>query len=206
MSRVTKMQVFRSIRLLHAAIAIVIAGVLTACSSSFVVEANFPRPLVEPLPVSGELVITEEFSNYVFVEDTATRDDLEVDISSAQVELFQTITDHIFSGSETPEDQLIITPALVDFQYAIPRETRAEVYEIWLKYRVQVMSNDGEAIADWLITGYGKTPTAFMKTRQESIELATTIALRDVGSQLSIGFGRQPDIKAWLDSRMEEQI
>ncbi|MEQ9567503.1 MAG: hypothetical protein RLN85_17115, partial [Pseudomonadales bacterium] len=82
---------------------------------------------------------------------------------------------------------------------------RAEVYEIWLKYRVQVMSRNGEAIADWLITGYGKTPTAFMKTRQDSIELATTIALRDVGSQLSIGFSRQPDIRAWLDRR-EEQI
>jgi len=195
---------FRSIRLICAAMAIALPVFLTSCSSSFVVEANFPRPLVDPLPVAGELVLTEEFSNYVFIEDTETRDDLEVDISSAQVELFQTITSHIFGGSEIPENQLIITPALVDFQYAIPRETRAEVYEIWLKYRVQVTSNDGEPIADWLITGYGKTPTAFMKTRQESIKLATTIALRDVGSQLSIGFGRQPDIKAWLDRREEQ--
>ncbi|MEQ9022284.1 MAG: hypothetical protein RLN82_05930 [Pseudomonadales bacterium] len=202
---VTVMKTFRSIRLFYIAIVIVLVSALTACSSNYVVDANFPRPLVEPLPVSGELVITEEFQNYVFVEDTETRDDLEVDISSAQVELFQTITEHIFGGSEAPEDQLIITPALVDFQYAIPRETRAEVYEIWLKYRVQVMSSNGEAIADWLITGYGKTPTAFMKTRQDSIELATTIALRDVGSQLSIGFSRQPDIRAWLDRR-EEQI
>ena len=187
------------------AITFALAGILTACSSSFVVDAQFPKPLIEPLPVSGELVITEEFKNYVFVEDTATRDDLEVDISSAQVALFQTITEHIFGGSELSEDQLIVTPSIVDFQYAIPRETRAEVYEIWLKYRVQVTSSNGDDIADWLITGYGKTPTAFMKTRQESIKLATTIALRDVGSQLSIGFSRQPDIRAWLDRR-EEQI
>ncbi len=40
-----------------------------------------------------------------------------------------------------------------------------------------------------------------MKSRQQSIDLATTIALRDVGGQLSIGFGRQPDIRAWLDDR-----
>ncbi len=197
------MRAFRSIRL-RMAMLFALVLYLPACSNSFVVDANFPRPLVEPLPVYGELVITDEFSNYVFVEDTETRDDLEVDLSSAQVKLFQTITSHLFSGSEDSGDQLVITPALIDFQYAIPRETRAEIYEIWLKYRVQVMSKEGEAIADWLITGYGKTPTAFMKSRQESIDVATTIALRDVGSQLSIGFSRQPDIRAWLDQREDE--
>ncbi|MEQ9565657.1 MAG: hypothetical protein RLN85_07595, partial [Pseudomonadales bacterium] len=71
---VTVMKTFRSIRLFYIAIVIVLASALTACSSNYVVDANFPRPLVEPLPVSGELVITEEFQNYVFVEDTETRD------------------------------------------------------------------------------------------------------------------------------------
>lgn len=199
------MMAFQSIRPLFAVTSITLSILLTACSSSFVVDADFPRPLVEPIPINGELVLTDEFSTYVFVEDTETRDDLEVDISKAQVKLFETITGHLFSGSDNPQNLLVITPSLEDFQYAVPRETRAEIYEIWLKYRVQVMTKDGEPIADWLITGYGKTPTAFMKSRQQSIDLATTIALRDVGGQLSIGFGRQPDIRAWLDDR-EEQI
>ena len=198
------MKAFQPIRSLYAVTAVSLSALLTACSSNFVVDAEFPRPLVEPIPVNGELVITDEFSSYVFVEDTEARDDLEVDISSAQVKLFETITEHLFGGSDNPQHLLVITPSLEDFQYAIPRETRAEVYEIWLKYRVQVMSKEGEPIADWLITGYGKTPTAFMKSRQQSIDLATTIALRDVGGQLSIGFSRQPDIKAWLDDREEQ--
>jgi hypothetical protein len=196
---------FQSIRLFYAVSTLTLSMLLTACSSSFVVDADFPRPLVEPIPVNGELVITEAFSSYVFVEDAEARDDLEVDISNAHVNLFETITGHLFSGSENPQNLLVITPSIEDFQYAVPRETRAEIYEIWLKYRVQVMSKEGEPIADWLITGYGKTPTAFMKSRQQSIDLATTIALRDVGGQLSIGFSRQPDIRAWLDDR-EEQI
>lgn len=198
------MTAVQSIKHLSAAITIALPCLLAACSSNFVVEADFPRPLIEPLQISADLVITDEFQSYIYVEDSETRGDLEIDISTAQVQLFQIMSTHIFGGSDNPDRKLIITPAIVDFQYAIPRETRAEIYEIWLKYRVQVVAGNGDPIADWLITGYGKTPTAFMKSRQEAIDLATTIALRDVGSQLSIGFSRQPDIRAWLD-QMEAQ-
>jgi len=40
-----------------------------------------------------------------------------------------------------------------------------------------------------------------LKTQQAAMDSATNVALRDVGGQLSIGFGRQPDIKNWLETR-----
>ena len=37
------------------------------------------------------------------------------------------------------------------------------------------------------------------------MDAATDVALRDIGTQLSIGFRRQPDIKAWLESHSINQ-
>lgn len=177
----------------------------TACSNNYVVEQTFPSPLVEPLPVNIDLNLSEEFKNYTYQEESEGRKKITINLGSAQSTLFETMSNHMFSGSNQPEATLVITPSIEKFQYAIPRETRAEIYEIWLKYRVTITEPNGEPIADWQITGYGKTPTAFLKSQQAAIDAASGIALRDIGSQLSIGFSRQPDIKAWLSKTLKEQ-
>ena len=171
---------------------------ISACSSNYVLDATFPKPLVKPLPVEVHLNITEDFSNYVYQQQREERTKLSVDMGKVQVKLFETVSSQLFSGSTNPKYQLTLTPSIQAFQYAIPRETRAEIYEIWLKYRILLTDSEGQSIADWLITGYGKTPTAFLKSQQEAINMAAEIALRDVGSQLSIGFYRQPNIQDWL--------
>lgn len=177
---------------------------LSACSSNFTVDQSFPRPLIEAIPVNAELNLSDEFKNYVYEESTQGRRKITVNLGAAQTELFQTMFSHMFIPANDLAG-LKITPAIEDFQYAIPRETRAEIYEIWLKYRVTVSAadDDNNVIADWLITGYGKTPTAFLKSQQQAIDSAAGVALRDIGSQLSIGFKRQPDIQAWLAQHAE---
>ncbi len=179
---------------------------IQACSTSYVVDADFPTPLVEPVPVHVTLEISEDFRNYTFVESNEERRQISVSIGEAQVDLFETIISHLFSGPEGESRGLRIVPDIEDFQYAIPRETRAEIYEVWLKYRLQVSADDGQPLADWLITGYGKTPTAFVRSAQAAMDLATSIALRDIGVQLSIGFARQPGIQAWLNEHAESGI
>lgn len=170
----------------------------SACSTNYTVNQTFPRPLVEPIPIAVNLNLTKEFKTYTYEENTEGRAKITVNIGNAQSVLFETMSAYMFSETGQSEPRLTITPSVEGFQYAVPRETRAEVYEIWLKYRVTVADIQGESIADWLITGYGKTPTAFMKSQQQAIDAAAGIALRDIGSQLSIGFSRQPNIQAWL--------
>lgn len=172
---------------------------LFSCSSNYQVAPDFPTPLIQPISAYATLDLTEEFQNYIFEETRENKDEISIDIGEAQAVLFDTVTQAMFTNDQS-DRQLVITPTILDFQYAIPRETRAEIYEIWIKYRVFLKDSQGQEIADWLITGYGKTPTAFLKSPQDAIEIATLIALRDVGSQLSIGFPRQPDIKIWLDN------
>lgn len=177
---------------------------ISSCSSTYDIEGSYPKPLVAPIPVQLELEFDDAFKNYAYKEEDENRNEVTVNLGNAQVELFETVTTAMFSGTEG-SPILRIKPAVNGFQYAIPRETRAEIYEVWLKYRVTVEETDGVTIADWVVTGYGKTPSAFMKSQGEAINAATIIALRDIGTQLAIGFRRQPDIGMWIANNLGAQ-
>jgi hypothetical protein len=68
-----------------------------------------------------------------------------------------------------------------------------KVYEIWMRYGFELVTVSGEPIADWTMTAYGKTPTAFLRSDEAAVNLAGVVALRDAGAhfrdQLSQGTG-----------------
>lgn len=189
---------------------VLVALSLSACTSRYAVEATFPVPLVEKLPIDVGLVLTEEFQNYTFFEDEDDRDALSLEFGQAQSELFRVVTGQMFEGVElelpAENAQLTIHPEVDTFQYAIPRETRANIYEVWIKYRIQVLDENEQVLADWLINGYGKTPSAFLKSEGEALQAAVTMALRDIGVQFAIGFSRQQLIQDWLANNTSEAI
>ena len=54
-------------------------------------------------------------------------------------------------------------------------------------------------MATWPITAYGKTPTAFLQTDEEAVNLAAVVALRDAGAHFVTTFGANPGVATWLD-------
>ena len=56
-----------------------------------------------------------------------------------------------------------------------------------------------ERLAAWPITAYGKTPTAFLQTDEEAVNLAAVVALRDAGAHFVTSFGATPDVAVWLN-------
>ena len=175
---------------------------LVGCSGNITNDGDYPTPLVPKLPVNMELELSDAFKTYVY-EDNRSDSNVQIKLGEAQTKLFETLNDAMFTNdAEAPS--LKITPKVNDFQFAIPRETRSEIYEVWIKYRVAVQEPDGQLIADWILTGYGKTPTGTLKSKSDAINSASLIALRDIGTQLSIGFKRQPDIALWLENNNAE--
>ena len=63
----------------------------------------------------------------------------------------------------------ILIPRVADLQYTIPAHTNIKVYEIWMRYRFQLVDGSGNTIADWTMSSYGKTPTAFLQSDQEAV-------------------------------------
>jgi len=173
---------------------------LSACSKSFVVTSEVPAPLIEKMPVTAKLVYSDEFKRYVYSEVSNSRALERVDFGSAQVGLFEQVFDNLFSlvGSDEDDYDLKIEPHILDFQYSAPSETKINMYEIWLKYRLRVTDSTDSEIADWVVKGYGKTPTSMLGSQLAAFNTASNVALRDIGAQLALGFPSQPSIERYL--------
>ena len=183
-----------------------ILALLTGCANTVVVKGNIPTPLVEKVPLNGALNYTDEFRTYVYNENEKKRALKSLDFTEAQITMF----DSIFGGLmnlvsvDAPDRDLTIEPEILELQYTAPSETKLNQYEVWIKYRLKLIDAENEKIADWIIKGYGKTPTALLGSAASGFNSAANIALRDVGAQLSIGFPNQSKIKALVNNGNEQ--
>ena len=204
---------------------------IAACSSrEVVVDGNFPTPLVDPIPVSVGVLFTPEFREHRLVDDATGRGEVSWSVSTgvAQVEFWSTLLPAFFQNVvliesyddlETYDVDAVFVPEIADVQYAIPLYTNVKVYEIWMRYRLrlvepeQLKDNENktlsldniQAFAEWPLTAYGKTPTAFMQSDSDAVNLAAVMALRDAGAHFITSFGRVPGVMGWLENPEESQ-
>lgn len=185
-----------------------LCALLCACSallaSCGVVKVSpsqsFPRPLIEPLPISASLVLPDAFRNYSTPTPKGTR--VRFDLGPAQSALFINIFEALVADSlvVTKErggaaDGLRIEPSVLALQHVAPGQNGQGAYEVWIKYRVQVSDGRGQQLADWQLSGYGRAAGG---TFGGGWDAAIANALRDVGAQLGIGFARQDAIAGWI--------
>ena len=187
-------------------------GVLTSCGvSNVTVSGTYPSPNVSKIPLSIGVYYDDVLRNYSYIEYSETGSE-EFDIQSGQshMDLFNVILPAMFDQvvlinsleeAEVSGVDAIFMPAIEEFQLALPYKTKLDVYEVWIKYNMRLQATDGEYIADWVITSYGKTPTATFGSREASINQAAFEALRDLGSSFSFTFAEVPEVRAWLATR-----
>lgn len=190
------------------------ALLLAACGSpQVIVEGKFPAPLLEPAPVDMGIWYTEEFRNHVFSEEGQKKRGgaWVVETGAAQVQMWDSLFAGMFenivylaqapgAGDAARVDAVLI-PHVAELQYAIPAHTNVKVYEIWMRYRFELVSPAGDALGEWEMTSYGKTPTAFMQSDEAAVNGAAIMALRDAGANFATSFGRVPVVKEWLSRR-----
>ena len=101
-------------------------------------------------------------------------------------------------GQMNPSVDAVFIPEVAELQYALPTQTNVKVYEVWIRYHLQLVTTGGDPIADWTMPAYGKTPTAFLQSDQSAANLAAVMALRDAGANFATSFTRVPDIATWM--------
>ena len=204
---------FARLRARSTLLAIAGALLLAACGSpQVIVEGNFPAPLVEPEPVDIGIWYTEEFRNHVFTEAGKKRGGgWVVETGAAQVQMWDGVFVGMFEnivylteapGNGTaPAVDAVLIPHVAELQYAIPAHTNVKVYEIWMRYRFELVTPAGDALGAWEMTSYGKTPTAFLQTDEAAVNGAAIMALRDAGANFVTSFNRVPAVKEWLSQQ-----
>jgi hypothetical protein len=199
---------------------------VVACTSrEVVVEGAFPTPLIDPMPVSVGILFTQEFREHELIDDATGRGEVSwrVSTGSAQVDFWSTLFPAFFQNVvfinsyedlETYDVDAVLIPEVSEVQYAIPLYTSVKVYEIWMRYQLslvepeQIMDTDNktinlenmQAFAEWPLTAYGKTPTAFMQSDVDAVNLAAVMALRDAGANFITSFARVPGVMDWIEN------
>ena len=196
------------------------------------VEGNFPSPLLDPLPITLGVIYPSAFAKHEFFDEAKGRaeSDWLVKTGEAQVEFWDILFGGMFDEvvhirdwetvqSRGSEIDGVLIPAIADLQYTIPTHTNVKIYEIWMRYEFRLVDvaaihrqedgalsfNPDERLAAWPITAYGKTPTAFLQTDEEAVNLAAVVALRDAGAHFVTSFGATPDVAVWLDGIARRQ-
>ena len=197
--------------------AALLLALLAGCGpTQVVVKGNFPPPLIEPLPLTLGTWFDEDFANHEFFDQAKSRSESSwiVKTGEAQVQMWNTLLDGMFvtvvpmKGRPGPGqmNQLVdavLIPHVDELQYAIPAHTNVKVYEIWMRYRFELVTSGGKPIAEWMMTSYGKTPTAFMQSDEAAVNLAAVMALRDAGANFATNFTRVPAVQAWLQQKWQ---
>lgn len=181
------------------------------CVSSVVVEADFPTPLVEPLPVAVGVIFDEELTTYVHVEDLPQQSAWTIDLGDANIAMLSPLFDAMFVETERVDSVPItgaagvdgvLQPRLEKFEFDVPIGERDQFVEVWMQYQLTLYEPDGSVVVEWPVSGYGKAELT--RRREDSVRRAAIVAMREVGATISTKFAEQPDVNYWLQERRNE--
>jgi hypothetical protein len=186
---------------------LLIAALVSGCTANvkLPLDQQFPEVVAQPRDLSVTLVMDDAFRNY----EADPTENAHMQFGPAQVDLMtkafrglfaevKVVSSKAQAGSGT---DLVIIPSVREVQLSTPSDSYLNVYEVWIKYNLDIETADGVPIDSWFLPAYGKTPYSYMLSRTTAIEEATVIALRDAGAKLMLDFYRIPAVNGWVQHR-----
>jgi hypothetical protein len=187
---------------------VLLLTLLAGCAArTITLEGSYPSPLVAKIPLTVGVYYPEELRTFAYTEidDSSGNDQYIVQSGASQVKLFDTLLPAMFervvplSDPTTTEGvDAVFIPTIEEFQLGLPDKTKLNVYEVWLKYNMRLTQPDGEYIADWVMTAYGKAPTESLMGVDAGVQNAALVAMRDLAASFTLGFNEIPDVREWL--------
>lgn len=184
---------------------------LESCGvSNVTIEGSFPTPNISKLPLTVAVYYDDALREFAYLEYSETgAEEFNIESGQSHIELFNAVLPAMFEevlvvdSMEAAEGRgvdAVFAPLIEEFQLALPAKTKLDVYEVWIKYNMRLVTAEGDYIADWVLTSYGKTPTETFRTTEAAINDAAVVALRDLASSFSLSFTQVPEVRDWLAS------
>lgn len=161
-----------------------------ACTSARIqVAADFPVPLITPLPYNVVLIIDSELSNYEHMESVEGQANWSIGLGNASNDLVTKVVGGLFNSAIIINNQddsinldgidLIIYPKLNRFEFDAPIRGKDVFAESWLQFIFSAFDKDGAPLNEVVITGYGRSE--IFRDREGAVNEASQGALRDAG-------------------------
>lgn len=198
-------------RLYRNALALLATLLLAGCGvSNVVIEGSFPTPNIAKLPLTVAVYYDTALREFAYIEYSETgQEEYNIASGASHIQLFNAVLPAMFDQvviidsmeeAQARGVDAVFAPAIEEFQLALPSKTKLDVFEVWIKYNMRLLSSEGDYIADWVLTSYGKTPEESLRSAEVSINAAAVVALRDLASSFSLSFSQVPEVQDWLNN------
>ena len=187
------------------AVAIGALALLVGCSTKVVVpDQSIPEPLIAQLPLSVGARYPESFENFVHEETVIGKDTWEIDLGRSNRLLFDKLFGSMFSGfqvltaEEDPADyglDALIEPTIDAFEFSVPEQSQTDAFAVWIRYRIRVFDRNGDQIANWPISAYGKSMTTTFGG-DDALRRAAVLAMRDAAALIILQMDKSTGISS----------
>jgi hypothetical protein len=188
---------------------------LAGCSTTAPIPDAFPDPVVSPIQMSVGVRYTDDFRSYTYTEAAPGEHRWVVTMGNANVAMFQSVLGSMFAetieldGTESPRAlarrvDLVIQPEVESYEFAIPTDWGTNAFTVWITYRVNVLTPEGDLVVSWPVRAYGQSRYKVFNA-DDSLADATTMALRDAGAFVTLNFEDEPRIREWLREEAASQ-
>jgi hypothetical protein len=180
--------------------AMLAALLLAACGAVKVTpEGQLPKALVQPMNARVGLVLDDALRNYTH-EETRASANWSVNLGSGHEQMLKTVFGASFTNLGVYRNldearaatglQGLFEPHIEQFSFATARETGGAYWAVTIRYRIAVLTPQGEPADSLTLTGYGSAGGA--GRAGPSLVNATRAAMRDAAAKLLVQMPRQP--------------
>ena len=176
------------------------------------ITSNFPTPTVRKAPVNLGFYLPDELTNYTYAQKMGKRSEWKISLGAAQQSMFETLGKSVFenyaltssiSAGQTLEG--VIEPGIKELQFSIPKQTRTDYFEVWIRYQFKLFDRNANLIGEWDLPAYGKAKAQDYPSDGTALQAAALSACRDAMAFFSLNFTRVPLIKNWITAGKPSQ-
>lgn len=165
---------------------------LSACGGSRVTlnDPSIPEPLIDKLPMRVGARFPESFDHFVHEETVIGKEKWSIDLGASNRILFTQLFGSMFTDFQVvdadtdPRDlglDAFIEPSIDAFEFSVPHQSQTEEFAVWIRYRIKIFDGEGNQVANWPISAYGKSQTT-MFSGDASLRRAAVLAMRDAAA------------------------
>ena len=88
-------------------------------------------------------------------------------------------------GGDMANIRGVLAPMIEEVQFATPKQTNTEFFEVWIRYRIRLFDTAGDLRSEWPLIGYGKVSRRNHGDQSQALNAAAIWALRDAAAVLA---------------------
>lgn len=100
---------------------------------------------------------------------------------------------------DLPIDALI-EPSIDAFEFSVPNQSQTDAFAVWIRYRIKIFDSQGNQIANWPLSAYGKAMNTMMGG-DDALRYAAVLAMRDAAALVILQMDKSTGISALAQAR-----